>query len=202
MNFKISIFNNNKNEDDQRGMILTSEEIISVKYKTRIAEYRNFANTDSEIRVRIRGMILSGLNERNVTEADFTVINSLLEDYKNNSLEESNLSEMKHIYQKKLKSLNEMVFQGIEKFDLNNFYEHNKKNIISLTNWALDYKSNNEYRDVMMEINLGNEKTMDLIFENMYVENFKQSFNIENGNGEFLLELKQKYYNGSKIKIE
>ena len=53
-----------------------------------------------------------------------------------------------------------------------------------------------------MEINLGNEKTMDLLFENMYVENFEQEFDIEKGNGEFLLELKQKYYSGNKIRIE
>ena len=88
------------------------------------------------------------------------------------------------------------------KIDTDNFYEHNKKNIADLTKWALDYKSSSEYKNIIMEINLGNEKTMDLLFENMYVENFEQEFDIEKGNGEFLLELKQKYYSGNKIRIE
>ena len=137
----------------------------------------------------------------NNSEDSFPEMNSMLEDYKNNNLG-NNLSLLKKLYQEKFKSVSDKVFQGIEKFDLSNFYEHNKKNIISLTKWALDYKSNDEYKDVIIEINLGDEKTIALLFENMYVENFEQEFNVEKGNGEFFLDLKQKYYNGSKIEIE
>ncbi|MCP1223053.1 hypothetical protein [Sebaldella sp. S0638] len=200
MNFKISIFNNKSDENNQDGMILTSDEIISVKYRTRTAEYRNFANTDSEVVVRIRGKMLSGLKESD-GEDSFTEINSVLEEYRNNN-SESSTAGIKKPYQEKLKLLNDNVFQDIKKFDPGNFYEHNKRNITGLTKWALDYKSDNEYKDVIMEINLGNDKTMDLLFENMYVRNFEQEFDIEKGNGEFILELKQKYYNGDKIKIE
>ena len=200
MNFKINIFNNKTDEKNQGGIILTSDEIISVKYKTRTAEYRNFANTDSEVRVRIKGKMLSVLKE-NDSENPFPGVNSALEDYKNNVFENSSEG-LKKVYAKQLKLLNEKVFQGIEKFDTDNFYEHNKKNIADLTKWALDYKSSSEYKNIIMEINLGNEKTMDLLFENMYVENFEQEFDIEKGNGEFLLELKQKYYSGNKIRIE
>ena len=110
-----------------------------------------------------------------------------------------------HVEQEDDLSWNILFFSlmlGIEKFDTDNFYEHNKKNIADLTKWALDYKSSSEYKNIIMEINLGNEKTMDLLFENMYVENFEQEFDIEKGNGEFLLELKQKYYSGNKIRIE
>ena len=200
MNFKISIFSNNTDENNQDGIILTSDEIISVKYKTRTAEYRNFANTDSEVRIRIKGKMLSGLKESDM-ENSFPGINSALEEYKNDT-SGSAYEGIKEPFCGKLRNLDDKVFQGIEKFDLNNFYEHNKKNIMGLTEWALDYKNNSEYKDVIMEINLGNEKTMDLLFENMYVESFGQEFDIEKGNGEFLLELKQKYYNGDKIKIE
>ena len=201
MNFRISIFSNNQDESNHEGIILTSDEINMVKYKTKTAEDKSFANTDSEVRVKITGKMISQLKMENSSTDFFPEMNSMLEDYKNNNLGD-NLNTLKKLYQEKFKSVSEKVFQGIEKFDLNNFYEHNKKNIISLTKWALDYKSNGEYKDVIVEINLGNEKTIALLFENMYVENFEQEFNIEKGNGEFFLDLKQKYYNGSKIEIE
>ena len=200
MKFKISIFSSNTDGENQDGIILTSDEIISVKYKTRTAEYRNFANTDSEVRVRIKGRMLSVLKGSD-SENLFSGVSSALEEYKNNNFE-SSTEGLKKEYAGQLKFLNEKVFQGIEKFDTDNFYEHNKKNIADLTKWALDYKSSSEYKNIIMEINLGNEKTMDLLFENMYVENFEQEFDIEKGNGEFLLELKQKYYSGNKIRIE
>ena len=200
MKLKISIFSSNTDGENQDGIILTFDEIISVKYKTRTAEYRNFANTDSEVRVRIKGRMLSVLKGSD-SENLFSGVNSALEEYKNNDFE-SSTEGLKKEYAGKLKFLNEKVFQGIEKFDTDNFYEHNKKNIADLTKWALDYKSSSEYKNIIMEINLGNEKTMDLLFENMYVENFEQEFDIEKGNGEFLLELKQKYYSGNKIRIE
>ena len=200
MKFKISIFSSNTDGENQDGIILTFDEIISVKYKTRTAEYRNFANTDSEVRVRIKGRMLSVLKGSD-GENLFSGVSSALEEYKNNNFE-SSTEGLKKEYAGKLKFLNEKVFQGIEKFDTDNFYEHNKKNIADLTKWALDYKSSSEYKNIIMEINLGNEKTMDLLFENMYVENFEQEFDIEKGNGEFLLELKQKYYSGNKIRIE
>ena len=200
MKFKISIFSSNTDGENQDGIILTSDEIISVKYKTRTAEYRNFANTDSEVRVRIKGRMLSVLKGSD-DEPLFSGVNSALEEYKNNDFE-SSTEGLKKEYAGQLKFLNEKIFQGIEKFDTDNFYDHNKKNIADLTKWALDYKSSSEYKNIIMEINLGNEKTMDLLFENMYVENFEQEFDIEKGNGEFLLELKQKYYSGNKIRIE
>lgn len=200
MKFKISIFSSNTDGENQDGIILTSDEIISVKYKTRTAEYRNFANTDSEVRVRIKGRMLSVLKGSD-DEPLFSGVNSALEEYKNNNFE-SSTEGLKKEYAGQLKFLNEKIFQGIEKFDADNFYDHNKKNIADLTKWALDYKSSSEYKNIIMEINLGNEKTMDLLFENMYVENFEQEFDIEKGNGEFLLELKQKYYSGNKIRIE
>ena len=200
MKLKISIFSSNTDGENQDGIILTFDEIISVKYKTRTAEYRNFANTDSEVRVRIKGRMLSVLKGSD-GENLFSGVSSALEEYKNNNFE-SSTEGLKKEYAGKLKFLNEKVFQGIEKFDTDNFYEHNKKNIADLTKWALDYKSSSEYKNIIMEINLGNEKTMDLLFENMYVENFEQEFDIEKGNGEFLLELKQKYYSGNKIRIE
>ena len=200
MKLKISIFSSNTDGENQDGIILTSDEIISVKYKTRTAEYRNFANTDSEVRVRIKGRMLSVLKGSD-SENLFSGVNSALEEYKNNNFE-SSTEGLKKEYAGQLKFLNEKVFQGIEKFDTDNFYDHNKKNIADLTKWALDYKSSSEYKNIIMEINLGNEKTMDLLFENMYVENFEQEFDIEKGNGEFLLELKQKYYSGNKIRIE
>ena len=200
MKFKISIFSSNTDGENRDGIILTSDEIISVKYKTRTAEYRNFANTDSEVRVRIKGRMLSVLKGSD-SENLFSGVNSALEEYKNNDFE-SSTEGLKKEYAGQLKFLNEKIFQGIEKFDTDNFYEHNKKNIADLTKWALDYKSSSEYKNIIMEINLGNEKTMDLLFENMYVENFEQEFDIEKGNGEFLLELKQKYYSGNKIRIE
>ena len=200
MKFKISIFSSNTDGENQDGIILTFDEIISVKYKTRTAEYRNFANTDSEVRVRIKGRMLSVLKGSD-SENLFSGVNSALEEYKNNDFE-SSTEGLKKEYAGQLKFLNEKIFQGIEKFDTDNFYDHNKKNIADLTKWALDYKSSSEYKNIIMEINLGNEKTMDLLFENMYVENFEQEFDIEKGNGEFLLELKQKYYSGNKIRIE
>ncbi len=200
MKFKISIFSSNSDGENQDGIILTSDEIISVKYKTRTAEYRNFANTDSEVRVRIKGRMLSVLKGSD-SENLFSGVNSALEEYKNNDFE-SSTEGLKKEYAGQLKFLNEKIFQGIEKFDTDNFYDHNKKNIADLTKWALDYKSSSEYKNIIMEINLGNEKTMNLLFENMYVENFEQEFDIEKGNGEFLLELKQKYYSGNKIRIE
>ena len=200
MKFKISIFSSNTDGENQDGIILTSDEIISVKYKTRTAEYRNFANTDSEVRVRIKGKMLSALVEE-TDENSFPGVNSALEEYKNNTFG-NNFNGLKKAYAEQLKLLNDKVFREIERFDPDNFYEHNKKNIAALTEWALDYKSSSEYKNIIMEINLGNEKTMDLLFENMYVENFEQEFNIERGNGEFLLELKQKYYSGNKIRIE
>ena len=200
MKFKISIFSSNTDGENQDGIILTSDEIISVEYKTRTAEYRNFANTDSEVRVRIKGRMLSVLKGSD-SENLFSGVNSALEEYKNNDFE-SSTEGLKKEYAGQLKFLNEKIFQGIEKFDTDNFYDHNKKNIADLTKWALDYKSSSEYKNIIMEINLGNEKTMDLLFENMYVENFEQEFDIEKGNGEFLLELKQKYYSGNKIRIE
>ncbi len=200
MKLKISIFSSNTDGENQDGIILTSDEIISVKYKTRTAEYRNFANTDSEVRVRIKGRMLSVLKGSD-SENLFSGVNSALEEYKNNDFE-SSTEGLKKEYAGQLKFLNEKIFQGIEKFDTDNFYDHNKKNIADLTKWALDYKSSSEYKNIIMEINLGNEKTMDLLFENMYVENFEQEFDIEKGNGEFLLELKQKYYSGNKIRIE
>ena len=200
MKFKISIFSSNTDGENQDGIILTSDEIISVKYKTRTAEYRNFANTDSEVRVRIKGRMLSVLKGSD-SENLFSGVSSALEEYKNNNFE-SSTEGLKKEYAGQLKFLNEKIFQGIEKFDTDNFYGHNKKNIADLTKWALDYKSSSEYKNIIMEINLGNEKTMDLLFENMYVENFEQEFDIEKGNGEFLLELKQKYYSGNKIRIE
>lgn len=200
MKLKISIFSSNTDGENQDGIILTFDEIISVKYKTRTAEYRNFANTDSEVRVRIKGRMLSVLKGSD-GENLFSGVSSALEEYKNNNFE-SSTEGLKKEYAGKLKFLNEKVFQGIEKFDTDNFYDHNKKNIADLTKWALDYKSSSEYKNIIMEINLGNEKTMDLLFENMYVENFEQEFDIEKGNGEFLLELKQKYYSGNKIRIE
>ena len=152
------------------------------------------------MRVRIKGRMLSVLKGSD-SENLFSGVSSALEEYKNNNFE-SSTEGLKKEYAGKLKVLNEKVFQGIEKFDTDNFYEHNKKNIADLTKWALDYKSSSEYKNIIMEINLGNEKTMDLLFENMYVENFEQEFDIEKGNGEFLLELKQKYYSGNKIRIE
>ena len=200
MKFKISIFSSNTDGENQDGIILTSDEIISVEYKTRTAEYRNFANTDSEVRVRIKGRMLSVLKGSD-SENLFSGVSSALEEYKNNDFE-SSTEGLKKEYAGQLKFLNEKIFQGIEKFDTDNFYDHNKKNIADLTKWALDYKSSSEYKNIIMEINLGNEKTMDLLFENMYVENFEQEFDIEKGNGEFLLELKQKYYSGNKIRIE
>ena len=200
MKLKISIFSSNTDGENQDGIILTFDEIISVKYKTRTAEYRNFANTDSEVRVRIKGRMLSVLKGSD-DEPLFSGVNSALEEYKNNNFE-SSTEGLKKEYAGQLKFLNEKIFQGIEKFDTDNFYDHNKKNIADLTKWALDYKCSSEYKNIIMEINLGNEKTMDLLFENMYVENFEQEFDIEKGNGEFLLELKQKYYSGNKIRIE
>ena len=86
--------------------------------------------------------------------------------------------------------------------------EHSLEACNKLKEWALKYKDKIEkenednleekeiyedYRDVKIEIILSDIQSLYYEFLNMYVDNYKESFNIKSGEGTFILELKQKY---------
>lgn len=87
--------------------------------------------------------------------------------------------------------------------------EHSLEACNKLKEWALKYKEkieeedeNNlekekekyeDYRDVKIEIILSDIQSLYYEFLNMYVDYYKENFNIKSGEGTFTLELKQKY---------
>lgn len=87
--------------------------------------------------------------------------------------------------------------------------EHSLEACNKLKEWALKYKNKKEmdnkiiseeekeryedYRDVKIEVILSDIQSLYYEFLNMYVDNYKENFNIKSGEGTFTLELKQKY---------
>ena len=59
-----------------------------------------------------------------------------------------------------------------------------------------------DYRDVIINIDLGSEKYIDYKFNNMFVYEFLQEFSIENGIGIFNIKLRQKFNQKNKLDVK
>ena len=131
----------------------------------------------------------------------------ILLDYLIKNLEETN-QEVYYLLDKRVKGNIIVVKQSnvIQYLDpvfnlRNNFYKQNKENIKFINEFAFQYKKENDYMDIVVEIDLGNNEMQVLLFKNMYAEKFYQSFSTNKGSSTFVLDLKQKYYENAKVEI-
>lgn len=101
---------------------------------------------------------------------------------------------------KMISNLEERKFE--DGIDNDSLYTRNKKNIISLAEWAESYMKEDDYRNVEVFVNLGSNKKIEYKFMNMFVQEFLQELSIEKGIGIFILKLRQKFHQEDKMKIK
>ena len=94
------------------------------------------------------------------------------------------------------------MFGGLSSFGASNLYDQNKQNIIDISKWAMVYGEGTSTKDVLIQADLGSGKTMELYFPKMYVYSFNQDFSIGNGEGYFVLDLKQTGFNEEGITLK
>ena len=91
---------------------------------------------------------------------------------------------------------------GIESNGDLSLYEKNKENVKGICEWAFGYKDKTDYRNVSLEVELGDEKTYFYSFKNMFAIKLQQSFSVNYGVSAYVLTLKQKYFEDIKVNIE
>ena len=94
------------------------------------------------------------------------------------------------------------MFGGLGNFGESNLYDQNKENVKELSMWAMTYGDEKSTRDVMVQTDLGGGKTFELYFPKMYVDSFNQDFSVGNGEGYFILNLKQTVFNEENINLK
>ena len=77
-----------------------------------------------------------------------------------------------------------------------------KENVKGICEWAFGYKDKTDYRNVSLEVELGDEKTYFYSFKNMFAIKLQQSFSVNYGVSAYVLTLKQKYFEDIKVNIE
>ena len=213
MNFRVSIFqkNNDKKKseiNDGSGIILSADEIIAVEYNIDtdkklkyLEKERSFANTKGELELKITGKLISARDKESKLDNNLG-FKQMYNNFQVGNIIDGGIKDLDKNMKNKFKILNDEIFRDIKVLDDYNFYENNKKNIIELMKWSLSYKEEEDYRDILLEIDLGSEKMLTVLFENMYSVSYNQKFNIEEGAGYFTLYLKQKYYDAKDIEIK
>ena len=101
-----------------------------------------------------------------------------------------------------LEIVGKMISNIEEKDESKNLYTINKENLINLIKWAESYMEKSDYRDVIINIDLGSEKYIDYKFNNMFVYEFLQEFSIEKGIGIFNIKLRQKFNQKNKLDVK
>ncbi len=202
MKYRVSFFNM-KNENENNGVILTSDEINYIEYyyvQNHDMEYKqNYANRNSQIKLKISGKLISHIDNEDKNNDEFNY-NSLFSNNKSQVLK-GPISKLDTNYINSFKGINNKIFKEIENINENNFYKQNKENIKFINEFAFQYKKENDYMDIVVEIDLGNNEMQVLLFKNMYAEKFYQSFSTNKGSSTFVLDLKQKYYENAKVEI-
>ena len=213
MNFRVSIFkkgNNDKKSEinEEFGIILTADEIVGVEYNIDtdkklkyLGKERSLANTRGELELKITGKLIAGLKEENEMESNLG-FKTMHDNFQSGNVIEEGLKDLSKEIKNKFKALNDEMFGDIKALGEDDFYENNKKNIIELTKWSFGYKKDEDYRDILLEVDLGSGKMLTVLFENMYAVSCNQRFSIEDGSGYVTLGLKQKYYDVKEIEMK
>lgn len=81
-------------------------------------------------------------------------------------------------------------------------YEKNREDVKKICEWAFDYKKETDYRNVDLEVELGDGEKYFYSFRNMFAVKLQQSFSTNYGVSTFVLTLKQKYFEDMKVSIE
>lgn len=93
------------------------------------------------------------------------------------------------------------LFGNKNEFNNNDLYTLNRNNVAQLMAWGTSY-GKKDYRDVLVQVSIGNGEVSDMFFPSMYVESFNHQFDVKNGVAYFKMMLKQKSFNQEQIKIK
>ena len=188
------------------GIIIAPEEITMVDFN--ISDFGDsvVSNTESDVTVRVCGLMLAHLEESGNSVLG---IESLLSSYAG----------------KKLNGVTQGLSQGIEylgntfgsslsstltgmlgslsqgSFNLKSLYNNNLKNTIELARWALEYGESTDYRDVVIETIINESVSKTYILPDMFAVKYHESVNVSSGSGFYEFLLKQKRYSNRKIQI-
>ena len=218
MKFRITIMPTQKNnikqtpanlfkDNGQSGIIISSEEISAVNFNVSDFTDGFVSNTESDITVRILGIILSHLDE---TENSQLGLKNLLSSYTTGKLNgltgglSQGMNYLGNIFSSNLNTtlLGMTTDLTQEVYNLSSLYSSNLKNTIELTKWALEYGEATDYRDVVIEIIINDSMSKTYILPDMYAVKYSESMAVSNGNGVYEILLKQKRYSNRKIKIK
>lgn len=183
-------------DESEEGLILTADEINYVKFNYSQGNKESFANKNGVVSLKICGKLISNLEEKNDLNEKMG-FNSLEEINKNGELN-GGINKLNEEYKSKFKKINKQMFESNED---RKFYTQNRKNIKKLSEFAFQYKKKNDYKDIIVEVDLGSGEVYTLLFKDMYAEKFKQLFSIDMGASTFIIELKQKFYQDTKVEV-
>ncbi|MBF4806809.1 MAG: hypothetical protein HXM47_09505 [Pseudoleptotrichia goodfellowii] len=196
MKYRITFLNL---KESSEGIILTADEVNYVKFDYSQGDKESFANKNSRVSLKISGKLISNLEEENNLN-DNMGFNNLYNASKNDELN-GGIEKLSQEYQTKFKKLNLKIFNKSGEPDKNKFYSQNRENIKKLSEFAFEYKKENDYRDIIVEADLGSGEMYTLLFKEMYAEKFKQIFSIDTGVSTFIIDLKQRYYEDAKVEV-
>lgn len=195
MRYRITFLDSvGKNND---GIILTADEINYVRVYSSQDSKETFANRNSIVQLKISGKLISNLDlENSAINEELGFNNS----YDKNLEITGGIDKLSKEYQARYKELHSKLSDNMSKSN-NKFYLVNRQNIKKLSEFAFGYKKENDYRDIIIEVDLGSGEIYTMLFKQMYAEKFKQLFSIDEGTSTFIIDLKQKYYEENKIEI-
>ena len=189
------------------GIIIAPEEITMVDFN--ISDFGNSitSNTESDVTVRVCGMMLSHIEE---TGNSVLGIGNLLSSYASKKLSgitqglSQGIGYLGNAFSTNLSSTLSGMLGGLSQgsFNLSSLYNNNLKNTIELAKWALEYGESTDYRDVVIETIINESVSKTYILPDMFAVKYHESVNVSNSSGFYEFLLKQKRYSNRKIQIK
>ena len=188
------------------GIIIAPEEITMVDFNVSDFGDSVVSNTESDVTVRVCGLMLAHLEESGNSVLG---IESLLSSYAGKKLNgvtqglSQGIDYLGNTFGSSLSSTLTGMLGSLSQgsFNLNSLYNNNLKNTIELAKWALEYGESTDYRDVVIETIINESVSKTYILPDMFAVKYHESVNVSSGSGFYEFLLKQKRYSNRKIQI-
>ena len=192
----------------QQGIILSPDEIVSVDVSISDYSINQTSSSEANVTVRVSGKLLSHVEEN---ESGLPLsMNSMLSGFAATGVSEltSGLSKGIQVLGSTFaggltSTLSGMMGKfGGSALGLGNLYQKNIENTKELAKWALSYGESTDYRDIVLEMLITEGVSKSYVLPDMYAVDYDESSSVYNGEGSFIITLKQKRYSERKIEIE
>jgi hypothetical protein len=80
-------------------------------------------------------------------------------------------------------------------------FKKNKQKIIAVSEWSLSFNKEDDYRNIEINVILGDEKIKTIVYPQAYIFSYNEDYNITTGDGFFYITIKQRPLHENEIKF-